>query len=490
MYTTFFRFFGLRANPFNVSPDPEYLFLNPRTQALLDDLASAIQARKGLLLLTGEAGTGKTTLLNVLRQGLQKQKTPTAFIFNPHLEVNEFFDLMLAEFGISCGSRLKGSALARLNQWLVERYRAGKNSVVILDEAQGLPEHVLEEIRMLLNHDSPPENLLQIVLSGQPELEARLKHHELRHIRQHISLRCRTMPLTVAETHEYIETRLEVAGGTLNDVFAPEAISAAHYYSSGIPRVLNILCEHAMIQAYLAKARPVPAHLLDEVAQQLQFDDVKPTIGRRNLELDILEQSPLSLPAIEPPPAMPAKPTAKPTAALPWAVDGLVAMSDRSTQSLTASEPTANHKDEPIRVLEFRTQDSRLEPSEPIAEPSKISVAPRVKAFEAAMGAAVAHARRAIASFDFSPLRRLKPKIPGFVLDWDFSRLHRLDLPAARWRSGLAVLSRRFAHRLSAGWRKVSEIAKRPAWQQNVDSLVRWLQQPLPTVKVHRKAGH
>src|ERR1700722_18606902 len=168
MYNTFFRYFGLRENPFTVNPNPGYLYFNDRTRAILEDIASAIQAGKGLIVLTGEAGTGKTTLINRLKQWLEKQRISTAFIFNPHLEVNELFDLMLADFGISADAHLKGSSLGRLNQWLRDRHRAGKGAVLILDEAQGLPLPVLEQVRLLLNHESPGENLLQIVLSGQP----------------------------------------------------------------------------------------------------------------------------------------------------------------------------------------------------------------------------------------------------------------------------------------------------------------------------------
>jgi general secretion pathway protein A len=285
MYTTFFRFFGLRENPFNVNPDPGYLFLNQRTQAALDDMASAIQARKGLIVLTGEAGTGKTSLINRLKQWLEKQQTPTAFIFNPHLEVSELFHLMLASFGVSADTRLKASALARLNRWLIERYQMGRNAVLFLDEAQGLPAHVLEEVRMLLNHELANEKLLQIVLSGQPELEEKLERPELRQIRQRISLRCQTAALTLEEAHSYIHKRLRVAGAMSGNVFVPEAINAAYLYSRGIPRVMNLLCEHAMIRAYMEQTQPVPVSMVDEVARESQFDDLRPANVRSSLKV-------------------------------------------------------------------------------------------------------------------------------------------------------------------------------------------------------------
>lgn len=284
MNVTFLSSFGLRENPFNTNPDPNYLFLPHRTRTALDDMACAIQARKGLILLTGEPGTGKTTLLNRLMQWLRTQKMPVAFIFNPRIEVSDLFELMLASFGIPSNPRSKGSMLARLNQWLDEGYQRGMNPVLIIDEAQGLPVHVLEEIRMLLNEETPREKLLQIVLSGQPELEEKLKRPDMRQLRQRISLRCRTMPLSRTETDGYIQTRLCIAGTTNQTVFLPEAIDAVHRYSRGIPRVMNLLCEYALIGSSATKIQLVPAYLVDEAARQLQFDDVRPVRGQQSPE--------------------------------------------------------------------------------------------------------------------------------------------------------------------------------------------------------------
>jgi general secretion pathway protein A len=291
MYTTFFRFFGLRENPFNINPDPGYLYLDQRIQTLLDDVASAIQARKGLIILTGEPGTGKTTLVNRLMQWLKEQKTPTAFIFNPHLELNELFDLLFANFGIPTDPRHPENPWTRLHRWLIDQYRMDMNAVVILDEAQGLPVPLLAEIRLLLNQQIANEGLMQIVLSGQPELEEKLKRPELRQIRQRISLRCRTTALTLQQAHGYIRKRIRLAGGISESVFAPEAINAAYQYAQGIPRLMNLLSERAMIQAYLGHTQPVPASLVEEAARQLQFDDVKPVVGRSRLEANLSTDS-------------------------------------------------------------------------------------------------------------------------------------------------------------------------------------------------------
>ena len=270
------QFFGLRENPFNVNPDPRYLFLTPQTREALDDLTYGIQARQGLILLTGEVGTGKTTLIYRLLEWLHQQQTPTAFIFNSHLEINHLFDFILADFGVPCDSGLKRGDLMRLNSWLIDRYRADETPVLIVDEAQGLPSHVLEEIRMLLNLETPREKLLQIVLAGQPELEGRLNRPELRQIKQRIALRCKTAALTLAETHDYIRARLQIAGGE-RPVFASEAMDAVHHYSRGIPRVTNLLCEHALINAYVEHVQPVPAYLIAEVAHEFQFDEIDRT---------------------------------------------------------------------------------------------------------------------------------------------------------------------------------------------------------------------
>src|SRR4029077_8755066 len=153
------HFYGLRESPFNVNPDPRYLFLTPRTQEALDQMISGIRSRKGLMLLTGEVGTGKTTLINRFLDLLRQERTPTAFIFNSHLETSHLFDFIMADFGITFDSRLKGKALMRLNQWLTERFRAGQTPVLIVDEAQGLPVHLLEEIRMLLNLETSNQKL-------------------------------------------------------------------------------------------------------------------------------------------------------------------------------------------------------------------------------------------------------------------------------------------------------------------------------------------
>ncbi len=270
------RFFNLRESPFNVNPDPRYLFMTRQIQEALAGLTYGIQNRKGFILLTGEVGTGKTTLVNRLLDWLRGQRVATAYIFNSQLQVNHLFDFIMADFEIPYDSREKSQVLLRLNQWLLERYRSGETAVLIVDEAQNLSSELLEEIRLLTNLETSTEKLLQIVLAGQPELEERLKLPQLRQLRQRITLRCRTSALSLEETYGYIAERLRIAGANGEPIFSKEAIQTIHLYSRGIPRVVNLLCEHSMINAYVDTLRPVPAHLVEEVAREFQLDEVPP----------------------------------------------------------------------------------------------------------------------------------------------------------------------------------------------------------------------
>jgi len=233
-------YFGLKENPFNVNPDPRYLYLTKQIEEALTGLMYGIQTRKGFITLTGEVGTGKTTLVNRLLDWLRQRRTRTAFLFNSRMNTSHLFDFILAEFEIVCESRTKSQQLMKLNQWLLERYRAGETAVLIIDEAQNLSYPVLEEIRMLTNLETSTEKLLQIVLSGQPELEEKLKLPQLRQLKQRITLRCKTAPLTKEQTHAYIAERLRIAGTTGEQIFSPEAMDTVHMYSLGIPRVVQL----------------------------------------------------------------------------------------------------------------------------------------------------------------------------------------------------------------------------------------------------------
>ncbi len=263
------EFFGLRDNPFNVNPDPRYLFLTRHTEEALACLTYGIQSRKGFVLLTGEVGTGKTTLVNKLLEWLRTQRVATAFVFNSKLDVTQFLDYMMADFGLPAEST-KSQILMRLNQWLLERYQQGETAVLIVDEAQNLSEDVLEEIRMLTNLETATEKLLQIVLVGQPELELKLKLPQLRQLRQRLTLRAKTQPFSVEETRAYVQQRLRIAGAQ-REIFDDEALVNAHRWSQGIPRVINVVCEHCLVNAFADQQSVIGEKVVETVARDLEL---------------------------------------------------------------------------------------------------------------------------------------------------------------------------------------------------------------------------
>jgi general secretion pathway protein A len=269
-------FFGLKENPFNVNPDPRYLLLTKQIEEALTGLMYGIQTKKGFITLTGEVGTGKTTLVNRLLDWLHHRRARTAFLFNSRMNSSQLFDFILAEFEIKCDSKSKSQQLMSLNHWLLDRFRSGESVVLIIDEAQNLTFPVLEEIRLLTNLETATEKLLQIVLSGQPELEDKLKLPELRQLRQRIMLRCKTGPLTKEQTYEYIQERLRIAGANSTSIFSQQAMDTIHLYSLGVPRVINLLCEHSLVNAYVDQQRPIAPKIVEEVAREFQLDEVGP----------------------------------------------------------------------------------------------------------------------------------------------------------------------------------------------------------------------
>ena len=282
-------FYGLKENPFNVNPDPRFLFLTKQIEEALTGLMYGIQTRKGFITLTGEVGTGKTTLINRLLDWLHHRPARTAFLFNSRMNSSQLFDFILAEFDIPCESKSKSQQLLKLNHWLLERYRDGETVVLIIDEAQNLTYPVLEEIRLLTNLETSTEKLLQIVLSGQPELEEKLKLPQLRQLRQRIMLRCRTTPLSEEQTGEYITERLRIAGASGQPIFSPKTVETIHVYSLGIPRVINLLCEHSLVNGFVEQQRPIQPKIVEDVAHEFQLDEVEPVapIGATKIDSDV-----------------------------------------------------------------------------------------------------------------------------------------------------------------------------------------------------------
>lgn len=273
------KYFHLAESPFNAGPDPKFLYMTDVIREALSVLAYGVKERKGFILLTGDVGTGKTTILNVFLDWLQTQDASTAFIFNPHLQPDDLVELVLADFGIERGTDSKGQCMLRFSRWLLERYRAQRPVVLFVDEAQQLSEEVLEELRLLTNLETPRHKLLQIVLCGQPELVQLIARPSLRQLRQRIALRCRTTPLSLDQTGEYIRWRLNIAGAGDGKVFEPEALSVVHGISRGIPRVINLLCEQLLIAAYCDGRKTISAEMVQKTATEIEME-AEPTPER------------------------------------------------------------------------------------------------------------------------------------------------------------------------------------------------------------------
>jgi general secretion pathway protein A len=268
MYKAFYK---LQSNPFNTSPDPRFLYMMPHTREALAGLEYGISARKGFIVLVGEVGTGKTTLLRRALGSFTKGRVFTSFIFNPRLEVLDFLEFVLSDFGITPATRTKSGMLIQLNRWLIERFRQQETCVIVVDEAQNLSFELLEEIRLLTNLETSSEKLVQIILSGQPELEDKLRQPELRQLRQRVSLWCRTKAITEEQTAAYIAQRLLIAGSS-EAIFTPEAVLAIHRASRGIPRVINLICEHSLILGYVEQIAHIPESVVLSVAAELDLE--------------------------------------------------------------------------------------------------------------------------------------------------------------------------------------------------------------------------
>lgn len=274
------EFYGLRDIPFSLTPDPRFLYFTASHREVMANLHYGIQHGKGLIVATGEVGTGKTTMLRAMLARLDRSVL-TSYIFNPGLGVSEFYHYIATSFGVTQFSS-KSDLLMKLGKLLMTRHARGLRSVLIVDEAQGLSRDLLEEIRLLLNFETYTEKQLQIILAGQPELRGVLNDPSLRQLKQRISLRCDISPLRADEVPAYIRARLKTAGATRLDLFTSDAMALVYRASEGIPRLVNNICDNALLNGFASGAKQITQKIIADVVEEL--DLLRPSIDADETE--------------------------------------------------------------------------------------------------------------------------------------------------------------------------------------------------------------
>src|SRR5213592_2633942 len=262
-------FYELKERPFNSTPDPRFLYLTPGHREALAQLVYSVQESRGFLVLTGEVGTGKTTLLHAFLERLNGTAA-VAYVFNSMLSFDGLLEYTLEELGSPAPGSSPAQRLLALRRVLLDRRRAGQSTVLVLDEAQNLEVATLERIRLLSNFETPTEKLLQILLVGQPELREKLNRPELRQLQQRVELQCSLPPLSHAQVRDYIQTRLRVAGAHDSDLFSDRAQARIAAYSRGIPRRVNILCDHCLVIGYADQRRRIEVDVVDQAIEALE----------------------------------------------------------------------------------------------------------------------------------------------------------------------------------------------------------------------------
>ena len=265
-------FFGFAQNPFNMSPDPSFLFRSSQHEEALANLIYGVQSRKGFVVLTGEVGTGKTTMLECLRDFLHSQQIAFASLFNSRLTVEQFFELLSYDLELQCNRHSKTEVLLALNNMLLERAGVGRTTVLIVDEAHNLEWDVLEEIRLLGNLENRRGKLLQIILAGQQELDRKMEAPEFRQLKQRIALRCALRGFDLNDAVAYINSRMARAGLPDQTVFSAELMSEICLRTQGIPRLINAVCDNLLLNCFALETRIATLEMLDEVSADMRLD--------------------------------------------------------------------------------------------------------------------------------------------------------------------------------------------------------------------------
>lgn len=272
MYCEFFGFFE---KPFTITPNPHFIFLSRIHREAFARLLYGVDSHAGFIALTGEVGTGKTTMLRTLLAQLDPEKYRSALIFNPCLSGEQLLVNICNEFGIPVAEGDRFSCLEALNRFLLEQHQSGRTVVLVIDEAQNLAPDVLEQVRMISNLETERDKLIQIILAGQPELDAVLSRHDLRQLNQRITVRCSLAPMKLDDTHAYINHRLKVSGSRIPGIFSKKSIKHIYRFSRGIPRLINVVCEQALVMAWTRESLTVTPAISAQVLLELE-----PTLER------------------------------------------------------------------------------------------------------------------------------------------------------------------------------------------------------------------
>src|ERR1041385_3389114 len=265
----YLNFYGLKEAPFTISPNPRFLYLSAKHREALNHLLYGIRERKGFVQLTGEVGAGKTTLCRAILEELEG-KFATALILNPVMSAEELVKAIAVEYGLPCNGLDRLDTLAVINQFLLQQVERGKDTVLIIDEAQDLTDELLEQVRLLSNLETDNRKLLQIVLLGQPELRERLNNPRLRQLRQRITVRYHLPPLSRFEVNQYIQHRLEVAGAKGAPYFTQPALWRVYRYSQGIPRLLNAICDKALLAGFVSQREKIDFQMVGRAVRELE----------------------------------------------------------------------------------------------------------------------------------------------------------------------------------------------------------------------------
>ena len=258
-------FFGFTEKPFTITPNPQFIYLSGNHREAFAHLLYGIDSHAGFIAMTGEVGTGKTTVLRTLLSQLDPEKYKSALIFNPCLSGEQLLAGICRDFGIEAAEKNSFAYLEALNRYLLEQNAAGRTLVLVIDEAQNLAPEVLEQVRLISNLETERDKLIQIILAGQPELDAIFSRHDLRQLNQRITVRCKLSPMGLDDTKEYISHRLRISGNRIPGLFSSGAVKRIYRFSGGIPRLINVACEHALIMAWTRESLTVTPYIAAQV---------------------------------------------------------------------------------------------------------------------------------------------------------------------------------------------------------------------------------